>query len=1050
VDDEPANRKLLRVLVEHEGLVPVEACGGQEALDLLSQEEFDLVLLDMMMPVVGGMAVLQRLHDSGTIPGLPVVVVTALTERALRVQALELGAMDFASKPVDVLELRCRLRTLLELGKLRDRATKEAAVQAEASLQARIDEAIGDLPLVLYQNPGLGTEEFGQRTVGDLERLTGHQGDVSFQELWADAVHPEDRARLSETYRDLVEGTSTEWHVQYRWNSNKKWVIHVGKFDPKSGSLVGALLDINETKQLEAKYLQSQKMEAVGQLAGGIAHDFNNLLCAIISFTGFAREGLPADDQRSADMGEVLKAAERAAGLTRQLLTFSRRKKSVKEAIDLNDRLAQMHRLLTRTLGEQISLKVSPSPRPAIVEIDPIQFDQVILNLAVNARDAMPDGGSLYINLVPEYATDGPVDELVRLTVRDTGKGMDPQTCLRVFEPFFTTKEKGRGTGLGLATCFAIVEQAGGTIAVESVESKGSTFTIRWPSSSRSEHVQNVDQRAIRSGLGHEILVVEDEASIRRVMKRVLEGAGYQVYTAVDGEEAKCKVDMLGDRLSAIVTDIVMPKVGGFELATYVRTSHPGIAIIFVTGYMDDKVNQVDLKTAKLVWKPFQRDDLLRVVGESVGTAKPSRSRTKKGNSALKSTADALKKMVPEAPQPAKLNGSRFSGKRSEVECVLFVDDDEALCRAGVRALQPEGFEVIAKTTLEAARKALETQTFAAIVLDVLLPDGNGLDLLEQTGSTPVIVVTGAPSGESAKRAVQGRVFAFLPKPLRSEELCARVREAVDEGRLSAIRSKLLASRHGGNEFIEDLRGTEELFEKALASLYMVYQPIVRGEDHSIYGYEALLRCAEPRLQSPLKLLAVAEILGRVEDIGRAVRSSVASTMQIHRERLEAIFVNLHPRELDSGLLGDSMDPLFSLAPRVILEITERASLQSGARLSEELNRAREIGYRVAVDDLGEGYAGLTSLVLLQPDIVKIDMSLIRNLHQAPLQIDIVDAIIDMAHRSGIVVVGEGVEIKEERDVLVALGCDLLQGYYIGRPAEPFSTVNKELLKERK
>jgi len=481
--------------------------------------------------------------------------------------------------------------------------------------------------------------------------------------------------------------------------------------------------------------------------------------------------------------------------------------------------------------------------------------------------------------------------------------------------------------------------------------------------------------------------------------------------------------------------------------------------MIFVTGYMDDAVDSIDLKEAKLIWKPFQKDELLQVVGDSVATVKTFSHKKDIPKNQQKTKSDAPPAKSQPVPQPPPLptqpvevaaNGSCSPDGR---QCrnghrILFIDDDEALCKAGVRALEQDGIEVVVSMTLEDARSSLSGETFDTIVLDIQLPDGNGLDLLDETGTTPVIVVTGAPTGESAKRAVQGRVLAFLPKPVGPDELRSRVRGAIDEGRISQIRRKLLASRYGGNEFIDDLHETERIFERALSSLCMVYQPIVRAEDHSVYGYEALLRCHEPKLSSPLKFLAVAEILDRVEDVGRAVRASVASTMLCHTEQLETIFINLHPCELNAGLLVHHEDALLPLAPRVVLEVTERASLQSGQRLTSELKKLRDLGYRIAVDDLGEGYAGLASLVSVRPDIVKIDMSLVRNLHLAPLQIDIVDAIIDMAHRAGITVVGEGVEIKEERDILVGLGCDLLQGYFVGEPAEPFSTINQELSKK--
>jgi len=343
---------------------------------------------------------------------------------------------------------------------------------------------------------------------------------------------------------------------------------------------------------------------------------------------------------------------------------------------------------------------------------------------------------------------------------------------------------------------------------------------------------------------------------------------------------------------------------------------------------------------------------------------------------------------------------------------------------------------------MDAARNALDAGEFDAMVADLRLPDGNGLDLLRDlrgaNSELPVIVITGAPSIESAAQALRGRVSEYLTKPFGREEIVQAVRAAVDAGRISRLRTKLLASRFGGDEFVQDLKQTEEAFARALPKIRMVFQPIVRAQDSTAFGYEALLRCDEPTLASPLRLLAAAEVLGRVHDVGRGVRASVAATMLEHRERSEAIFVNLHPTELSSAVLAELTEPLLKVSRRVVLEVTERAALENSPAFQEDLERIRALGYRLAVDDLGEGYAGLASLVNLQPDIAKIDMSLVRDVHRAPLKRDIVAALVDMARRSGIVVVAEGVETVDERDVLVDLGCDLLQGYLFAKPGPPF------------
>jgi EAL domain-containing protein (putative c-di-GMP-specific phosphodiesterase class I)/CheY-like chemotaxis protein len=372
---------------------------------------------------------------------------------------------------------------------------------------------------------------------------------------------------------------------------------------------------------------------------------------------------------------------------------------------------------------------------------------------------------------------------------------------------------------------------------------------------------------------------------------------------------------------------------------------------------------------------------------------------------------------------------------------VLIVEDDEALTRVALRTLG-EDFEVVAATSFRSAQGALANDDFDVLIVDLVLPDGSGLDLLPEgrapNPELPVVMVTGSLSVESATKALRSQVQEYLAKPFSPAQLLGVARRAAESGRLSRMRTKLLSDRYGGEEVVRDIAETEKAFARALPKIAMAFQPIVRAVDGSVFGYEALLRCAEPSLSTPLRLLAAAEVLGRLDDLGRAVRRSVAVAVQSNRDSVHTLFVNIHPSEVRADLLADTSDPLLMMAERVVLEITERASLEPGPKLDAELARIRELGYRVAVDDLGEGYAGLSSLVHLHPDIVKIDMSLVHDVHRTPLKRDIVAALVDMARRSGISVVAEGIETVADRDTLVQLGCDLLQGYLFAEPGPPF------------
>ena len=1165
VDDEPANRRLLADLVAREGCEAVVASGGAEALAILSREPIDLVLLDLMMPEVDGMAVLTELHKRGLLPALPVVVVTAHEDRKVRIDALSAGAIDFLTKPVDRLEVTCKIRTLVELRRLRDRVSEHAARQATVELYESVHQTLQNLPLLLFRGTITKAGHFQHDwVIGDVEGVSGMSVDEYLRSTnWFDNIHPDDRDELTRVGAELESGAATAWRVRYRMQHPRRgdvWGLSVGNFDPVRGTVMGATLDISAEKALEERLVQVSKMQALGKLAGGVAHDFNNLLSVILSYASFVRDDLPADDERQADLDEVLKAAVRAVDLTRQLLTFSRQQPTAKRPTDLNESLAQIHKLLATSVGTQIELSIIPSARPAVVRIDPIQFDQIVLNLAVNARDAMPDGGQLRIAIdhPPESGLGG-ASQAVRITVTDTGTGMDERTQLRIFEPFFTTKATGKGTGLGLATCFGIVEDVGGSIRVESAPGRGTTFTVELPWCRDPVAAARDAGQIPRLGHGELVLVVEDDPALRPVTARILESAGYEVVVASDGKEAIRSIDELGSRLDLILSDVVMPGCNGYDVAAHSARITPETAVILTSGYHDTTAQRTWPEDLPILWKPVARGELVRAVSAALATRHVAKSATaattrnvvlvvededaiRRGLVRLLATAGyapipvatvaAAREVLEGAPDPhvvlcdmslpdgsgaelvqwiqrtrptlcprvliltgemsdraARLveSGAALrtlikpipsavllealaeigslsrepavvaararrptpslaqvpqAGPAVRTERVLVVDDDEALVAATTRILNNAAFEVVAVGTVAAARHALEGTELDAVVVDVGLPDGDGFDLLRdlrgKNSEIPVVVITGTPSIESATQAVRGRVNEYLAKPFSADELVRVVRAAVDAGRIARLRTKLLAARFGGDEFVGDVSGTEKRFELALPKIRMVFQPIVRSGDGSVFGYEALLRCDEPSMSSPLRLLAAAELLGRVNDVGRAVRASVAATIRAHRDRLEAIFVNLHPSELRADLLAEAIDPLMPLARRVVLEVTERASLEGGARLDDDLARIRNLGYRIAVDDLGEGYAGLSSLVNLRPDVAKIDMSLVRDIDRAPLKRDIVAALVDMARRSGIVVVAEGIETVAERETLTDLGCDLLQGYLFAKPGPPF------------
>jgi len=384
----------------------------------------------------------------------------------------------------------------------------------------------------------------------------------------------------------------------------------------------------HKLSESEERLRQAQKMEAVGQLAGGIAHDFNNLVTVIGCSVGLLAEATEPDDPRQEDLEQIKEAADRAATLTRQLLAFSRRQILQPKTIDLNSAVYDMEKMLQRVLGPHIAIHTSLDPRLGHVLADMSQIEQVIMNLSVNARDAMPGGGTLSFNTgnrsvrSEEPHRHGTITpgEYVTLSVRDTGQGIPASVIEHLFEPFFTTKEYGKGTGLGLATVHGIVYQSGGHITVDSTPGHGTTFTLYFPST--RERV-STPVSGVRLAPSHTdkltILVVDDEDAILDIGVRVLQQAGYQVFAARHGEEALsilARSKRSGEPISLVLTDVVMPMMGGRELATVIANEYPETRVLCMSGYTREELTRQRLidPATPLVHKPFELSDLIAAV----------------------------------------------------------------------------------------------------------------------------------------------------------------------------------------------------------------------------------------------------------------------------------------------------------------------------------------------------------------------------------------------------------------------------------------------------
>jgi PAS domain S-box-containing protein len=391
---------------------------------------------------------------------------------------------------------------------------------------------------------------------------------------------------------------------------------------------VVAFRDVSGSRRLEQQLRQAQKLEAVGQLAGGIAHDFNNLLTVILAHARFLLEAVQPASSAYEDVQAIREAGERAAKLTTQLLAYSRRQVLVPEEVDLGDVVARLEPMLHRLIGEHIVFVAATRTRDDQVLADRGQLEQVITNLVINARDAMPAGGTLTIEVetpsadaLPELLSPG---DYVLLRVADTGMGMDEETKARVFEPFFTTKELGAGTGLGLATVFGIVTQSGGQVFVESARGRGTSMNVYLPHyrspaerhDTRSSPASGLARPAVALATPATVLLVEDEATVRSAVRRILERSGYEVLEARHGADALLVAGQHARTIDLLLTDVVMPELNGVELAEWFERAHPAARIVFMSGYTDDDLFRRGLsnRAVAFVSKPFTASDLLATV----------------------------------------------------------------------------------------------------------------------------------------------------------------------------------------------------------------------------------------------------------------------------------------------------------------------------------------------------------------------------------------------------------------------------------------------------
>jgi len=629
VDDDERNAFAAVQALEELGHELVVARSGEEALRRLLTEQFALILLDLHMPGMDGYETAALIRSRKRTASTPIVFLTAIFRDEPHVfQAYASGAVDVVFKPVDPFILKSKVTVLVDLYLKTEEIKRQSAyqqwlldeharVKAEAAAtekvlrrtEARQEAILKSLPLVVHSRSI--EPPFAPQFVSEaVKEITGFPASrfVDDPEFGSSRIHPDDLAMV---VGRIAEAARTgHYSVEFRWlcaDGQYKVLQDQGVVAPsddgEAREIFGVILDATDRRSLEEQLAQARKMEAVGQLTGGVAHDFNNLLTVVLGNIDIMARKPEDEERRARRINAVRQAAERGRDLTKQLLAFSRRQHLSPVVLDINALISEFSPLIRQAVGEAVTLDLQLGDQPLCAHVDPTQLETALLNLAVNARDAMPEGGQLAI------ATRREGNHLV-IEVRDTGVGMSAEVRERVFEPFFTTKEVGKGSGLGLSQVYGFVRQSEGEVQLHSTQGQGTTFSLRLPAS--EETVQRAapepEPSAVEGGNEH-VLLVEDDPTVLTLTLDMLTGLGYRVATATNAREA-LEIIQSGAEIDVLFSDVVMPGgVSGVSLARTARELRPGLKVLLTSGFVGDGAV---LETAEfpLLDKPYETSAL--------------------------------------------------------------------------------------------------------------------------------------------------------------------------------------------------------------------------------------------------------------------------------------------------------------------------------------------------------------------------------------------------------------------------------------------------------
>jgi PAS domain S-box-containing protein len=625
------------LIAEHLPSCLVISCQSvSKAEKIISSRPLDGAIIDVRMPQNKGIELCRHVKESNSTKQLSVMLASLNpSSPSLRSEGLDAGADGFINGLLDSVEFIARVRIMLRLKHAEDKqkATKlrleevmaehTAALRSSEERYRRVVEISPDMIIVCADGKTTFVSEAGKEILraSSIEQLVG----IPIEDL----IHPDSRPDMAQLLSNCLEKGKKIPFLEAKFLAFDGTAIDVetkAVSFPRFGQNHIQLIvrDITERKQMSERFRQAQRMEAVGLLAGGVAHDFNNIITTVRGYTELVDENLDDSGTVKEDLNEIKKATERAAALTRQLLAFSRRQVLEPKALDLNTIVTDMKRMLNRTIGANVEFVTNLDPNLGTIKADRSHIEQVIMNLVVNARDAIETTGKVTISTqnvflkahdIEKKQLDLGAGRYALLKISDTGRGMDPETAFRIFEPFFSTKEKG--TGLGLSTVYGITKQSGGEVKVSSILDNGSTFFIYLPIVDDRASLNEVSRIEAGVARGWEtVLLVEDEKPVRTLATRLLERAGYNVLAACHGREAIQLAQHHDGKIHIILTDVVMPEMGGAELVEHLHAVNPDMRMLFMSGYSNEAVQGINGLFANICFleKPFSYKELIHKV----------------------------------------------------------------------------------------------------------------------------------------------------------------------------------------------------------------------------------------------------------------------------------------------------------------------------------------------------------------------------------------------------------------------------------------------------